>query len=196
MKERQYAGGAVALGSLFLLLMRLLSPWFAARFDWIALVLTAIAAAGALLPVFIQPKPSRPTVNADANPALDESAQALRNGAAQLGWSTPEGGVYDALIKLSRRNAAAALAGAYATLTLLLSSGEQSKAEGDYEPAAAIRSLVRRKRMREPEAELLSSLIDTLDDRCGQGAPPIDQPSRDALLDAALSSIAFLERIS
>ncbi|GHU66693.1 hypothetical protein FACS1894184_05250 [Clostridia bacterium] len=213
MREKQYAGGVVALGSLFILLMRLLSPAFRAGFDWVALGLTAVAAAGVLLPVFLPGRRggrSAGSFSLSHESGVGETAGvsypislALKDRAASLGWSVPEGGVYDALIKLSRRNAHAALSGAYATLTLLLNSDTgsgRSAHSGDDDHAdelgAAIQSLVRLKRAREPEATLLASLADVLDERCRADAMPIDQPSQDALLDTSLRAIAFLERVS
>ncbi|MDR0397477.1 MAG: hypothetical protein LBH66_09285 [Oscillospiraceae bacterium] len=196
MREKQYAGGVAALGCLFLLVMRTLSPWFWERFDWIALGLTALAAAGVLLPVMTAGRPPRQAPTEPVESARSDAALALKDRAARLGWSTPEGGVYDALIKLSRRNPQAALSGAYATLTLLLNSSEQSRADADADPSDAIRALVRRKRLLEPEASMLQSVADTLDEYCGCGVILLDQSSRDALLDASLSSIAFLERLA
>ncbi|GHU73950.1 hypothetical protein AGMMS49992_14070 [Clostridia bacterium] len=194
-RERQYTGGTVALACLFIILMRWLSPAINAGFDWIALGLAAIAAVGVLLPVFMPDKSARPANSTDLaepnTPARSEAAHILRKRANQLGWQTPEGGVYDALIKLSRRNAYAAISGAYATMMLLLNQSDSTA-----EPTAAIQSLVRTKRMREPEAELLNGLIGQLDEQCSFGAAPIDEPSQTALLDAALSAVAFLERVS
>ncbi|MDR2657491.1 MAG: hypothetical protein LBB86_06670 [Oscillospiraceae bacterium] len=203
MKERQAAGGVVALTALFLMLMRFLSPGFRAGFDWIALGLVVLAAAGVMLPALLPDvgrraadRPAAPSESEDAGQVSSYSAAlTLRDRAARLGWITPEGGVYDALIKLSRRNAHAALSGAYATLTLLLNPGESDDIDGG-EFNAAIQSLVQRKRMREPEAALLISLLDALDERCTVGAARVDEQSQNALLDTTLSAIAFLERVA
>ncbi|MDR1263721.1 MAG: hypothetical protein LBK46_09580 [Oscillospiraceae bacterium] len=203
MKERQAAGGVVALAALFLMLMRFLSPGFRAGFDWIALGLTALAAAGVMMPVLLtgsgrraEDRLAAPSEGEAAGGGSSYSAAlTLRDRAARLGWITPEGGVYDALIKLSHRNAHAALSGAYATLTLLLNPGGSDGLDGG-EFSAAIQSLVQRKRMREPEAELLISLLDALDERCTIGAARIDEQSQNALLDTTLSAIAFLERVA
>lgn len=189
MRARERAGLAVALGCLVLIVFRVLSPAFHAGYDWIALVLTALAAAGILLPVLL---PGTEGVSATAAGAAPVSFawEELQLRIDALGWHRPQGGLYDGLIQLSASNAYAAVCGAYATLSLIL-----GQAGGADAPHEALKALLRKKALSGTEAEALRGLLDMLEAFSQIGAQQADEACARALLGMALCATGRAEAL-
>ncbi|MDR1570017.1 MAG: hypothetical protein LBS72_05965 [Oscillospiraceae bacterium] len=192
------AGVTVVVGSLFFIIMRLLSPEFRAGFDGVAVGLTAIAAFGLLFPEWLSAMREK-AANARVvefkssvkNERFNVAAQSIAERTRALGWSVPEGGVYEALTRLSHGNPRAAISGAYATIALLI--GQVSSESKQDDVRASLNALIMRKRIQSAEAHLLEDVIEQIDVYCAPETAA--QPETDAaMLRAALGTLAFLER--
>lgn len=191
---RRNAGIAIALGCIFFILMRLLSPAFRTGFDGVTLGLTAIAAVGLLLPGWParrQDDQEAPVETGAARDSLAADVTRLRERVTSLGWSVPEGGVYDALIRLSQQNPNAAICGAYATITLLV--GQASTASPGDSLHDTLRAMISQKRIQPLYAQTLEDVVSQLDAYCTPNIPAAPDTD-EAMLACALGTLAFLER--
>lgn len=189
MNARERAGLAVALGCLLLIVFRTLSPAFYAGYDWIALTLTFLAAAGLLLPVLL-PGAEGASASQEASGPIAFAWEGLQLRVDGLNWHRPEGGLYDSLVRLSASKAYAAVCGAYAALALVL-----EQAGGTSAPEEAVGALLRKQALTPAEAEALRSLLDMLEAFSQVGAERTDEACARALLGMALCATGRVEAL-
>lgn len=168
MQERE--SSALVVGGLVfsVAVLRMFAP--ALPFDWMTLLLILFAAAAMLLPALTSRAARAADVTAVTVAPAVVSMESLRRAMAGVAWQAKDGGLFDALLALYRKNPFTALCAVRGSIALL---GEKALGAED--------------------AAVLSLLTQTLDAFLQQGERAADDGDVETLFSYSLRALGMLD---